>query len=98
MGEVRQKTTDKTVCQAFPSGCTLQGNDTQWEVVQSCPSTLSGTTDSDGFKYQCRNTEVAVSWTAYCPAQNNQYVAGIGTVNAGAAISPPIRVPFHRVT
>ena len=88
MGEVRQKTTDKTVCQAFPSGCTLQGNDTQWEVVQSCPSTLSGTTDSDGFKYQCRNTEVAVSWTTYCPAKNNQYVAGIGTIQCKGSNIP----------
>lgn len=37
-GETDLKTTDKTVCSAFPSGCTLQGNDT-WAVVQSCSAT-----------------------------------------------------------
>ena len=87
-GETRKKTTDRAVCQAFPSGCTLQGNDTVWEVVQSCPSTLNGTVDNDGFKYQCRNTEVAVAWTTYCPAQNNQYVAGIGTIQCEGSSVP----------
>ncbi len=89
LGETELKTTDKSVCQAFASGCTLQGNDT-WAVVQACTPTAS---DSQGFKIECQSSEVAVAWASYCPAKNGQFVANVGTIQCEGSNVPPYSGP-----
>ena len=85
-GETDLKTTDRAVCTPFPSGCSLQGNDTWGTVVQSCSANAQ---DSQGFKTECRTTEVAVTYASYCPSRNGQFVAGVGTIACeGSSVSP----------
>ena len=90
-GETDLKTTDKTVCSAFPSGCTLQGNDT-WAVVQSCSATNG---DSQGFKIECQTTPVAVDYASNCPANNNVFVAGVGTIQCQGSSVPGYTGPVQ---
>ncbi|MFG5779502.1 pilus assembly protein [Comamonas sp. J-3] len=72
--EYDQPTTDPAVCR--PYGCVKDARSYEWKVVQSC----TPGEDSEGFKIECQSNEVGVSWAAYCPARNGQFVAGIGTV------------------
>ena len=88
-GETDLKTTNQNVCKNFPSGCNLQGNDT-WAVVQSCSPTNQ---DAQGFKIECQTSSVAVNYVNNCPANNGQFIAGVGTITCEGSSVPPYTGP-----
>ena len=93
-GETDLKTRNRSVCQAFPSGCTLEGNDT-WAVVQSCTGTPGNSGDAQGYQVDCQTSEVAVDYASYCPASNGQFVAGVGTIQCAGSSVPAYSGPVQ---
>lgn len=73
-GEGWLKTTNRSVCEAFPGGCRkTEGND-DWQVVQTCSPGQDG-----DFKVECDGPrEVNVS-SSYCN-RDGEYVPNLGTI------------------
>jgi len=89
LGEVELKTTDKSVCEAFASGCKVEppGGDS-WKVVQSCTPGRAG-----DYQVECDGpTERDVSASAYC-SRNGQYVPGVGTIACEGVAVPAYSGP-----
>ncbi|MCD2165512.1 pilus assembly protein [Comamonas koreensis] len=88
LGEVELKTTDRSVCEAFASGCTVEppGGDS-WKVVQSCTAGVAG-----DYRVECDGpTERSVS-ASFC-SSNGQYVPGEGTIVCQGVAVPPYSGP-----
>lgn len=88
LGEVELKTTDRSVCEAFASGCTVEppGGDS-WKVVQSCTAGVAG-----DYRVECDGpTERSVS-ASFC-SSNGQYVPGEGTIVCHGVAVPPYSGP-----
>lgn len=87
-GEVELKTTDKSVCEAFPSGCTVEprGGDS-WKVVQACTPGMAG-----DYKVECdgpRQEDVGISMCG----RNGQFVPGVGTIACEGVAVPAYSGP-----
>lgn len=89
LGEVELKTADKSVCDAFPGGCTVEPpRGDSWKVVQSCTPGMAG-----DYKVECDGpTERDVSASAHC-SSNGQYVPGVGTIACEGVAIPAYSGP-----
>ncbi|MDR0259419.1 MAG: hypothetical protein LBI76_06395, partial [Comamonas sp.] len=88
LGEVELKTTDRSVCEAFPSGCSVEprGGDS-WKVVQACTPGMAG-----DFKVECEGPIQRDVSTALC-SRNGQFVPGEGTITCEGVAIPAYSGP-----
>ncbi|MDR2330239.1 MAG: hypothetical protein LBE58_11610, partial [Comamonas sp.] len=88
LGEVELKTTDRSVCEAFPSGCSVEprGGDS-WKVVQACTPGVVG-----DFKVECDGPTQRDVSTALC-SRNGQFVPGEGTITCEGVAIPAYSGP-----